>query len=102
MKNLLLILLTTLSLYSCNNKDTYIQEFGKFMNDTENVNEDYSDHEWALIEIQFDDLYLYQFEEYKDDLTKNDLKQIKNFKYRFTKIQVNREPLKNILKIIGL
>ena len=102
MKNLLLILLTTLLLASCNNKDAYIDEFGKFMNDIENVNEDYSDQEWALIEIQFDDLSIYQFKDFKDELTDNDMKQIEKFKERFTKIQVNREPLKNILNIIGL
>jgi len=102
MKNLLLILLSSLLLSSCNNKDTYIDEFGKFMNDIENVNEDYSDQEWALIEIQFDDLSIYQFKDFKDELTDNDMKQIEKFKERFTKIQVNREPLKNILNIIGL
>ena len=102
MEKLLLILLTTLLLVSCNNKDAYIDEFGKFMNDIENVNEDYSDQEWALIEIQFDDLSIYQFEDFKDKLTGNDMKQIEKFKDRFTKIKVNREPLKNILNIIGL
>ena len=79
-----------------------MQEFGKFMNDAENVNEEYTDYEWSLMEIQFNELYIYQFEEYKDDLTENDLKQIKKFKDRFTKLQVNRDPLKNIHKIIGL
>ena len=102
MKYLLLIVLTSLLLFSCNNKDSYIEQFGQFMNDTENVNEDYSDQEWAEIEMKFNDLYLDQFEKYKNDLTENDIKQIEKFKDRFTKIQVNREPFKNILKIIGL
>lgn len=102
MKNLLLILFTAFLLSSCNNKDAYIDEFGKFMNDIENVNEDYSDQEWALIEIKFDDLSIYQFKDFEDELTDNDKKQIKKFNDRFTKIQVNRDPLKNILKIIGL
>jgi len=102
MKNLLLILFTAFLLSSCNNKDIYIDEFGEFMNDIENVNEDYSDQEWALIEIKFDDLSIYQFKDFEDELTDNDKKQIKKFNDRFTKIQVNRDPLKNILKIIGL
>lgn len=101
MKNLLLTFLISILLVSCNNKDAYIENFGKFMNDIENVNEDYSDQEWALIEIQFDDLSIYQFENFKDKLTDNDIKQIEKFKDRFTKIQVNREPFKNILNIIG-
>lgn len=102
MKNLLLILFITFLLSSCNNKDAYIDEFGEFMNDIENVNEDYSDQEWALIEIKFDDLSIYQFKDFEEELTDNDKKQIKKFNDRFTKIQVNRDPLKNILKIIGL
>lgn len=102
MKYLFILFLLSVLLISCNNKDSYIKEFGQFMNDTENVGEDYSDQEWAQIEIKFNDLYLRKFEEYKEDLTENDIKQIKKFKDRFTIIQVNREPLKNILKIIGL
>ena len=101
MKKSFFIVIISFLLFSCSNKDTYIDDFGKFINDIENVNEDYSDQDWAQIEIQFDELYIYEFEEYEAELTENDLKQIEKFKERFTKLQVQRNPLENVKEIFG-
>ena len=83
-------------------EETYLEKFGVFINDTELHLEEYSDGEWAEVEYAYQFFVNEEYVKYEDILTESEKKQIEKYKERFEKMEVNRNPVENLLKVIGL
>jgi len=99
-----ILIISTLALLAlgCQDpKDKYLEEFGMFINETELDLEEYTDSEWAEIEYSFAFFSGEEFEKHGDKLNDADRKQIELYRERFKKLEVKRNPVENLLKVIG-
>ena len=77
-------------------------EFGIFLNDTELHLEEYSDSEWAEVEYAYQFFVNEEYDKHESMLSESEKKQVQLYKERFKKMEVNRNPVDNLLKVIGL
>lgn len=75
---------------SCNSKDKCIQDFDEMVTDIELNSDYYTSEDWEMVEASYED-FLESIEEYQDELTPADYKEIGRITARYHKI---------ILKII--
>ncbi len=103
MKNITISLFALLIISSCASpKESYIIEFGNFINEIELENSSYSDDDWKYLEVEFNDFAEIQYMYIKNELTESEKKQIESYKKRYTKLRVKNDPTGNILEILGL
>ena len=97
MKKILTLLLFCLIFSGCKNKkDKFINDFGIFINQSEAYYKEYTDEEWEITILEYLDFEAQLSEMKFDEL---ELNQIKDYKLRFKKIKIKRDPLNNILEI---
>jgi len=103
MKNITISLFALLIISSCASpKESYIIEFGNFINEIELENSSYSDDDWKYLEVKFNDFAEIQYMDIENELTESEKKQIESYKKRYTKLRVKNDPTGNILEILGL
>lgn len=91
-----------LFLYSCSDpKKDYIDRFGNFINEVELAQEQYDDDEWIIIEADFNNFSQIEFIDFKEELTKSELNQIRSYRDRFKTLQIKRDPSGSLIKILG-
>lgn len=83
-------------------EEKYLKDFGVFINDAELNLEEYSDAEWAEVQYSFEYFIGEEYEKYEGILTDSEKKQVSSYKERFRKLEVKRDPVENLLKVIGL
>ena len=97
MKKILTLLLFCLIFSGCKSKkDIFINDFGIFINQSEAYYKEYTDEEWEITILEYLDFEAQLSEMKFDEL---ELNQIKDYKLRFKKIKIKRDPLNNILEI---
>ena len=97
MKKFLTLFLFCLIFSGCKSKkDKFINDFGIFINQSEAYYKEYTDEEWEITILEYLDFESQLSEMKFDDL---ELNQIKDYKLRFKKIKIKRDPLNNILEI---
>ncbi|MDB9931340.1 hypothetical protein OAD28_01290 [Flavobacteriales bacterium] len=103
MKNITISLFALLIISSCASpKESYIIEFGNFINEIELENSSYSDDDWKYLEVEFNDFAEIQYMDIENELTESEKKQVESYKKRYTKLRVKNDPTGNILEILGL
>ena len=90
-------------LISCTSpKETYLSEFGDFINKVELESSNYSDEDWKYIDVEYNDFAEIQFMEIENELTEIEKKQVDSYKKRYTKLTVKYDPTGKILEILGI
>ncbi|MCQ2262067.1 MAG: hypothetical protein MJZ42_02810 [Bacteroidales bacterium] len=79
-----LCLISMLSI-SCNSKDKCIQDFDEMVTDIELNSDYYTSEDWEMVEASYED-FLESIEEYQDELTTADYKEIGRITARYHKI----------------
>ncbi|MDA7836744.1 hypothetical protein N9A49_04975 [Salibacteraceae bacterium] len=83
-------------------EEKYLEQFGIFLNDTELHLEEYSDSEWAEVEYAYQFFVNEEYDKHESMLSESEKKQVQLYKERFKKLEVKRDPIDNLLKVIGL
>ena len=97
MKKYLTLLIFCIIFISCKSKkDKFIDDFGVFINQSEAYYKEYTDEEWEITILEYLDFESKLNQMKFDELEAN---QIKDYKLRFKKIKIKRDPLNNILEI---
>lgn len=97
MKKYLTLLIFCIIFISCKSKkDKFIDDFGVFINQSEAYYKEYTDEEWEITVLEYLDFESKLNQMKFDELEAN---QIKDYKLRFKKIKIKRDPLNNILEI---
>lgn len=81
----LFVILLILTAISCNTKDRYLTNFEKFIEDVEQSGAEYSNEDWENVSDEYDAFVGDYLEQYSDQLTKEDYKQIGRLKARYHK-----------------
>lgn len=79
------ILMLLVLVSSCDTKDRYLNNFETFVSDVELNGDSYSEQDWNAVAEEYDALVGDNLEEYSDQLTKEDYKQIGRLKARYHK-----------------
>lgn len=82
---ILSVLLLSFLVSSCNTKEHYLNNFEKFVADVEQNGESYSVQDWEDVSVEYDAFVGDHLEQYSDQLTKEDYKQIGRLKARYHK-----------------
>jgi len=97
LKKYLTLLIFCIIFISCKSKkDKFIDDFGVFINQSEAYYKEYTDEEWEITVLEYLDFESKLNQMKFDELEAN---QIKDYKLRFKKIKIKRDPLNNILEI---
>jgi hypothetical protein len=95
-KKLFFIALTLILFSSCSQKESYMKDFGEFINEVELANESYSEEDWKYIEVDFNNFSEIRFMEFENQLTEAELKQVESFRKRYKKLKIINDPAKEI------
>jgi len=99
MKKFILLIAGFLLLMGCAHpKDKFLTDFGAFINETEAHYSDYTEVEWHEVIISYN-VFLEELESHKDSFDDAETNQVKEFKERFKKVQIKKEPLKHLIDI---
>jgi len=97
LKKYLTLLIFCIIFIGCKSKkDKFIDDFGVFINQSEAYYKEYTDEEWEITILEYLDFESKLSEMKFDEI---ELNQIKDYKLRFKKIKIKRDPLNNILEI---
>ncbi len=91
-KKLLYLLFLFVITSSCDQKASYLKDFGEFINEVELSNESYSEEDWKFVEVEFNDFSEIRFMDYENQLTEAELGQIKSFRRRYKKLKLINDP----------
>jgi len=93
-------------LNSCSPKESYLKDFGEFINEVELANESYSEKDWKYVEADFNNFSVIKYMEYENQLTEAELKQVESFRKRYKMIKITNNPLKElgeeIIDLLGI
>ncbi len=82
------VLLTCSSCQMVYNKDSYLKEFDKFVEQVEKKVDAVTQEEWREIEAEYLKFTEEYYQEYRDELTENDLRELGRLQGRFLKVQI--------------
>jgi len=98
MRVLFSILTITLFCSCSHPKDSVLESFGNFINETEAHYEEFSDTEWNEIENSFIE-FMEEVKNYEDLYDQYERNQISDYQKRFKKAQIKRDPLNHLIDI---
>lgn len=96
----IVLLILTISFFSaCSHpKDSLLEDFGNFINETEAHYEEFSDTEWNEIENSYIE-FMEKAKDYENQFDQYEKGQISDYEKRFKKAQIKRDPLNHLIDI---
>lgn len=86
-KTLLLLVLGTVLMCACSSKDSYLNQFEKFISEVESHSANYTLEDWAGADAQFHAYSETEYQKYQDKLTPEDRNQLGRLTARYSKVR---------------
>lgn len=90
------LLCVTLMLASCHSKEDYLEEFKNFVDEVELNYTSFDEEKWKESDEKFEELSDKEFNDYKDELTDDELHTIDQFDAIYMAIKVKMEAKRNL------
>ena len=87
----LLLLVITYTSISCNNKDSYINSFKSFVNETKLNADTYTAEDWEASELRYEKYAINDYQKYREELTEEEKELIGKLKASYQLQQLKRE-----------